>query len=87
MPATIDQNLTANAIVEFHTAKDVGKSDGDAWAAAVARIRYDVLHMAILTLSLGDIDLSEVEHATRQACISELTELRGDYAGEPDKPL
>lgn len=87
MPATIDQNLAPNAVVEFHTAKDHGKSESEAWAAAVARIRHDVLQMAIATLALKDIDLSEVEHVTRQACIFELTELQGDYAGDPNQQL
>lgn len=86
MTATIDQNLAPNAIVEFHAAKDHGKSEGEAWAAAVARIRHDVLQMAIAALAIRDIDLSEAEHLTRQKCIAELTELQGDYSGEPDRP-
>jgi hypothetical protein len=87
MPATIDQNLAPNAVVEFHTAKDHGKSESEAWAAAVARIRHDVLQMAIATLALGDIELTGAEHITRQKCIAELIELQGDYAGEPDRAL
>ncbi len=75
MSTTIDQDLTPNAIVEFHAAKDAGKSEGEAWAAAVARIRYDVLQLAITTLALNDID-SEAAASPRKHCIHELVALQ-----------
>lgn len=76
MSATIDQNLTPNAIVEFHAAKNAGSSDGEAWAAAVARIRYDVLQMAITTLALNDIDTDVGGSSPRERCIQELIALQ-----------
>lgn len=80
VPATIDQNLEPNAVVEFHTAKDHGKSDAEAWAATVARIRFDTLRLAIATLSAGGVSAEGIEDVARKQCIHELLELQGRYA-------
>jgi hypothetical protein len=86
MPTSIDQDLTPNAIIEFNTAKEHGKSEGDAWAAAVARIRYDVLRMAIAELARG-VPRSDAEaKVTRNECIHELLELQASFEQEPDQP-
>ena len=87
VPATIDQNLVANAVVEFHTAKDHGKSDPEAWAATIARIRFDTLRLAITTLAAGGATAGGIEDEARKQCIHELLELQGSYEGDPDKPL
>jgi hypothetical protein len=49
MSMTIDESLTPSAITEYHAVKSHGGEEGAAWQAAVARVRYDVLLMAILT--------------------------------------
>jgi hypothetical protein len=49
VPIDIDDNLVNAAIIEFHAAKDHGKTDPQAWAAAVSRVRHDVLTIASLT--------------------------------------
>jgi hypothetical protein len=75
VPIDLDDNLVNAAIVEFHSAKDHGRSDPQAWAAAVQRIRYDVLSMAAVTceqmaqmiISRED-DESEVGAAAAHAC-------------------
>jgi hypothetical protein len=59
VPISIDDNLVNAAIIEFHAAKDHGKSDPQAWAAAVSRVRHDVLTIASLACeriaeTLGD---------------------------------
>jgi hypothetical protein len=86
MPTSIDQDLTPNAIIEFNTAKEHGKSEGDAWTAAVARIRFDVLRLAIAELSRG-VPRSDAEaRVTRNECIHELMELQASFEEEPDQP-
>ncbi len=87
MPASFDQDLTPNAIVEFNAAKDHGKSDGDAWTATVARIRYDVLQLAIAELVRGMPASAGEARTTRYQCIRELRVLRDTFENEPDKPL
>ena len=87
MPATIDQNLTPNAVAEFYSAKDHGKNDSEAWTATVARLRYDVLRLAIATLVRNGYGAGEEIDEIRKQCIAELQDLQGAYEGEPDKPV
>ena len=77
MPMTIDENLAPAAILEFHSVKDHGGEEGEAWQAAVARVRYDVLLMAVLTCEergrshpVGSIDA-----ATCHECAAALRDL------------
>lgn len=87
MPATIDQNLTPNAVVEFGTAKDHGKSDTDAWIAAVALVRHDVLRLAIATLSAALPREDEHGADVRKQCIADLIALQGTYESETKQQM
>lgn len=70
MPIDIDDNLVNAAIIEFHSAKEQGKTDPQAWAAAVSRVRHDVLTLASVTCErvaegIGRYNEQEAEAARR----------------------
>jgi hypothetical protein len=78
MPIDIDDNLVNAAIIEFHTAKDHGKTDPQAWAAAVSRVRHDVLTLASLTcerVAEGLAQDSESEAETAHNCAVAIRDL------------
>lgn len=78
MPITIDDNLVNAAIIEFHTARDHGKSDPQAWAAAVLRVRHDVLTVASITCERLADGLAQTGSAgadTAHACARAIRDL------------
>lgn len=78
MPIDIDDNLVNAAIIEFHAAKDHGKTDPQAWAAAVSRVRHDVLTLASLTcerVAEGIGRRSEESAETARTCASAIRAL------------
>jgi hypothetical protein len=78
VPIDIDDNLMNAAIIEFHSAKDHGKSDPQAWAAAVSRVRHDVLTIASLTcerLAEGIDRQSEKEAEAARRCAAAIRDL------------
>ena len=78
MPITIDDNLINAAIIEFHTARDHGKSDPQAWAAAVSRVRHDVLTVASVTcerIAEGLAQSGNAEADAAHACARAIRDL------------
>jgi hypothetical protein len=78
VPIDIDDNLVNAAIIEFHAARDHGRSDAQAWAAAVARVRHDVLTIASVTcerLAEGFARHGDDEAETAHACARAIREL------------
>ncbi|QJU59713.1 hypothetical protein HL653_19890 [Sphingomonas sp. AP4-R1] len=78
MPIDIDDNLVNAAIIEFHAAKDHGKTDPQAWAAAVSRVRHDVLTLASLTcerVAEGLARGSEDDAETARTCAAAIRAL------------
>ncbi len=71
---SIDQDLVPTAIVEYQSAKSAGKSDAEAWGAAISRLRYDVFQIAInlcITQSIT-FEPASPQLAGVQACIKAL---------------
>ncbi len=75
MPIDIDDNLVNAAIVEFHTAKDHGRSDPQAWAAAVARVRHDVLTLASATCERVAEGLADGDAVAARRCGAAIRDL------------
>ncbi|MDO6414898.1 hypothetical protein Q4F19_10945 [Sphingomonas sp. BIUV-7] len=75
VPIDIDDNLVNAAIIEFHTAKDHGKSDPQAWAAAVSRVRHDVLTLASATCEQMAEGFGEAEAAGAHHCAAAIRDL------------
>ncbi|WP_293974264.1 hypothetical protein [Sphingomonas sp.] len=78
MPIDIDDNLVNAAIIEFHTAKEHGRSDPQAWAAAVSRVRHDVLTLASVTcerVAEGMVRRGEKEADVARRCAATIRDL------------
>ena len=74
MPMDLDESLTPSAIVEYHAAIDQGRSHAQAIAAAVDRVRFEVLRMAALMCELRaqQPDMTEEMRAACHGCAKDI---------------
>ena len=77
MPMDIDESLVPSAIVEYRAALEHGQSEAEAMAAAVERIRYDVLRMAALICEMRaqHTDLSDDQRLACRDCAKDIKAL------------